>query len=105
MEGMIKGLQNLFWINHQKIIYYIYKYLREKIMFKLNTKIILILLPFLIFACSSSPDVMDTAIDKQKEMDAQYKQAQAESKAKADADAKAKAEADAKAKTDAKAKA
>ena len=54
-------------------------------MFKFNKKIILILLPFLIFACSSSPDVMDTAIDKQKEMDAQYQQAQAESKAKADA--------------------
>ena len=57
-------------------------------MFKFNIKTILILLPFLIFACSSSPDVMDTAIDKQKAMDAQYKQAQEE--AKADAEAKAK---------------
>ena len=47
-------------------------------MFKFNIKTILILLPFLIFACSSSPDVMDTAIDKQKEMDVQYKQAQDE---------------------------
>ena len=61
-------------------------------MFKFNKKIILILLPFLIFACSSSPDVMDTAIDKQKEMDVKYKQAQDESKAKADADAKAKSD-------------
>ncbi len=74
-------------------------------MFKFNKKIILILLPFLIFACSSSPDVMDTAIDKQKEMDAQYQQAQAESKAKADAEAKAKAEAEAKAKANAEAEA
>ena len=73
-------------------------------MFKFNIKTILILLPFLIFACSSSPDVMDTAIDKQKEMDAQYKQAQDESKAKSDADAKAKSDADAKAKSDADAK-
>ena len=72
-------------------------------MFKFNKKIILILLPFLIFACSSSPDVMDTAIDKQKEMDAQYQQAQAESKAKADAEAKAKADAEAKAKANAEA--
>ena len=74
-------------------------------MFKFNKKIILILLPFLIFACSSSPDVMDTAIDKQKEMDAQYQQAQAESKAKADAEAKAKADAEAKAKANAEAEA
>ena len=60
-------------------------------------------------ACSSSPDVMDTAIDKQKEIDAQYQQAQAESKAKTDADAKAdavaKADADTKADAEAKAKA
>ena len=75
------------------------------VIFKLNKKIILILLPFLIFACSSSPDVMDTAIDKQKVMDAQYNQAQKEAKAKADAEAKAKADAEAKAKADAEAKA
>ena len=74
-------------------------------MFKFNIKTILILLPFLIFACSSSPDVMDTAIDKQKEMDAQYKQALEESKTKAKSDTKAKADADAKAKADADAKA
>ena len=39
---------------------------------------------FLIFsiACSSSPDLMDTVIDKQKEMDAQYQQAQAGTKTK-----------------------
>ena len=39
---------------------------------------------FLIFsiACSSSPDLMNTVIDKQKEMDAQYQQAQAGTKTK-----------------------
>ena len=45
-------------------------------------------------ACSGPPDVMDTAIDKQKELDAAYEKATSETandaKAKADADAKAK---------------
>ena len=45
-------------------------------------------------ACSSSPDVMDTAIDKQKELDAAYEKATSEiandAKAKADADVKTK---------------
>ena len=48
-------------------------------------------------ACSSSPDVMDTAIDKQKELDAAYGKATSEmvndAKAKTDADAKTKADA------------
>jgi len=47
-------------------------------------------------ACSSSPDVMDTAIDKQKELDAAYGKATSEmvndAKTKADADAKAELE-------------
>lgn len=53
-------------------------------------------------ACSSSPDVIDTAIDKQKELDAAYEKATSEiandAKAKADADAKTKADADVKTK-------
>ena len=47
-------------------------------------------------ACSGPPDVMDTAIDKQKELDAAYEKATSEiandAKAKADADTKAKEE-------------
>ena len=66
--------------------------------------IFVFLLPLLIFACSSSPDVMDTTIDKQKEMDAQYHQAQEELKIEAEAKAKVEAEAKAKAETEAKAK-
>ena len=53
-------------------------------------------------ACSSSPDVMDTAIDKQKELDAAYEKATSEiandAKAKAEAEAKTKADTDAKTK-------
>ncbi len=59
-------------------------------------------------ACSSSPDVMDTAIDKQKELDAAYGKATSEmvndAKDITDADAKTKADADAKDITDADAK-
>ena len=71
----------------------------------------LISLAIFSIACSSSSDVKDSAIDKQKEMDTQYQQTQteaksdADAKAKADADTKAKAKADAKAKVEADAKA
>ena len=73
---------------------------------KFNTILFLAIFSLIItVACSGSPDVMDTAIDKQKELDAAYGKATSEmvndAKAKADADAKTKADADAKAKADA----
>ena len=47
-------------------------------------------------ACSSPPDVIDTAVDKQKELDAAYEKATSEiandAKAKTDADTKTKAD-------------
>ena len=70
---------------------------------KFNTILFLTIFSLIItVACSSTPDVMDTAIDKQKELDAAYEKATSEiandAKAKADADAKTKADADVKTK-------
>ena len=73
---------------------------------KFNTLLFLVIFSLIItVACSSSPDVMDTAIDKQKELDTAYGKATSEmpndTKDKTDATAKTKDEADAKTKADA----
>ena len=70
---------------------------------KFNTILFLTIFSLIItVACSSTPDVMDTAIDKQKELDAAYEKATSEiandAKDKTDADAKTKADADVKTK-------
>ena len=70
---------------------------------KFNTILFLSIFSLIItVACSGPPDVMDTAIDKQKELDAAYEKATSEiandAKAKADSDAKTKADADVKTK-------
>ena len=70
---------------------------------KFNTILFLAIFSLIItVACSGPPDVMDTAIDKQKELDAAYEKATSEiandAKAKAEAEAKTKADADVKTK-------
>ena len=64
---------------------------------KFNTILFLAIFSLIItVACSGPPDVMDTAIDKQKELDAAYEKATSEiandAKAKAEEDTKAKEE-------------
>ena len=65
---------------------------------KKTLNLLLISLAIFTISCSSSPDVMDTAIDKQKQLDKAYEEAV--NKSETNASSKAKSTESAKAKSD-----